>query len=68
MEFDEDHKPPLPAEPRHTRQVPITTSEENTGSNSQGTSMRESSLATWAGPIVAAPLKFVALQAAPLLH
>src|SRR5205807_4482385 len=68
IEFAEDHEAPLPADPRHTRHVPISTSEDRAGSSSQGASISESSLATCAGPTVGAPLKSVALHAPPLPH
>ena len=68
LAFDEDHDAPLAAGPRHNRQVPMRTLEESAGSNSHGASIRESSFAVCAGPMVAPPIKSTALQPAPSLH
>ena len=59
---------PLPAGPRHTRHVPITTSDESAGSSSNGASTNESSPLTCADPIVGAPAKSAAVHAVPLEH
>src|ERR1700679_2467369 len=68
MAFVEDHTAPFAASPRHTRQVPITIFEVSAGSSSQGVSIRESSSATCAAPIVGGPVKFAAVQPLPSLH
>ena len=66
--FEEFQVEPVPADPRHTRQVPTRTLPVAAGSSSAGASSSATSLLTCAAPMVAGDAKLAAAHADPAVH